>query len=77
MPPLSNLLLRDVRHYWSTVQQCQCLIGQGNYDIRDAIGQGNYDVRDVIKRLGHVASTEREFRPGLDHNAVLGIEILR
>ena len=39
--------------------------------------QGNYDIRDIIKRLGHMPSTQSEFRPGSDHNPVLGIEILR
>ena len=62
---------------WSTVQQCHCLIGQGICDVRGIIGWGNYDMRDIIQRLDHVASSQSEFRPGLDHNLVLGIEILR
>ena len=51
---------------WSAVQWCEYLYGQGIYDIRDA-----------IKRLGHMASTKSKFRPGLDHNPALCIEILR
>ena len=47
------------------------------YDIRGIVGQGNYDIRDIIKRLGHVTGTQREFRPGSEHNLVLGIDILR
>ena len=53
------------------------LFGQGIYDIRDAIGQGNYDRRDGIKRMGHVAGTKSDLRPGLDQAPVLGIEIFR
>ena len=53
------------------------LTGQDNYDIRGIISWGNYDIREFIKRLGYVTSTQSEFRPGLDHNPVFGIEILR
>ena len=35
------------------------------------IGQGIYDVKGAIKRLGHVALTKSEFRPGSDHNMAL------
>ena len=40
------------------------------------IGWGIYDVISIIKRLGHMSITQSEFRPGSDHNPVLGIEIL-
>ena len=41
------------------------------------IGQGIYDVINVIKRPDHMSKTQSEFWPGLDHNLVFGIEILR
>ena len=67
MPPNEVIIHWSAQYAdWSAERWCQCLIGQ---DI--------YDIRGTIRRLGHVPSPQKEFRPGLDHNPVLGIEILR
>ena len=41
------------------------------------IGWGIYDIINAIKRPDHMSDTQSEFRPGLDHNTIFGIEILR
>ena len=41
------------------------------------IGKGIYEVINTIRMPDHVSDTQSEFRPGLDHNPIFGIEILR
>ena len=49
------------------------IIGQDVYDI----SQDVYDVSSTTKRLSHEVSTQSEFRPGSNHNLVLGTDTLR
>ena len=52
---------------------CRSLIG----GCKALIGWDIYDVINAIKRPDHMSNTQSEFRPGLDHNLIFGIEILR
>ena len=61
----------------SFIRLCNVLIGLLENGTNPLIGQDIYNIRSAILRLGHMSSPQSKFRPGLDHNLVLAIEILR